>query len=103
MKTDKQKFTATLVHEADKALVVAIREKSKLSEKDIMSKLIAYGLQHEDEILAQAEEEIAAKTAEREQSRKENYELLKSKMKEAREQAKAERAAKSNKTEQVEA
>lgn len=95
MKADKQKFTATLVHESDKDIVVEIREASKLSEKDIMAKIIKFGLQHRDEILAEAAEEIATKTAEREQTKKENYELLKVKMKEAREQAKAARKAKS--------
>ncbi len=88
-----EKFTATLVHAADKALVVDLREASGLSEKDIMAKIIKFGLTHSVEILEEAKAEVEAAIEEKKTRAKENYELMKQKMKEARDQAKAEREA----------
>lgn len=84
-----QKFTATLVHEADKAIVVALRDDIKLNEKDTMQLLIEYGMQHEDEIRAIAAERVKLEQAEREERKKASYELLKQKMAEARAMIKA--------------
>lgn len=84
-----QKFTATLVHEADKAIVVALRDDIKLNEKDTMQLLIEYGMQHEDEIRAVAAERVKIEQAEREERKKASYELLKQKMQEARAMIKA--------------
>ena len=82
------KFTATLTHEADKAIVVALRDDIKLNEKDTMQLIIAFAMQHEDEIRAIAAERVKLMQAERDERRKASYELLKEKMKEAREQLK---------------
>lgn len=82
------KFTATLTHEADKAIVVALRDDIKLNEKDTMQLIIAFAMQHEDEIRQIAAERVKLMQAERDERRKASYELLKEKMKEAREQLK---------------
>lgn len=91
----KEKFTAALLHEADKAILVTLREASKLSEKDLMTLVIEKAMQHEDEILEIAAKRVESETAEREERRKANYELLKEKMKEARQAAKEARSSKS--------
>lgn len=101
---DKVKFTATLVHEADKKQIVALRDSIKLSEKDTMALIVKFALQHEDEIRNIAAEQVEKETANREERRKANYELLKQKMKEARQAAKAEKVGtKAETAEKVEA
>lgn len=82
-----EKFTATLVTPADKEIVVDMRERSGLSEKQLMTLIIATAVEHEDEIMATAKSIVASEMAEKEERRKFNYELLKSKMREAREEA----------------
>lgn len=83
-----QKFTATLTHEADKAIIVALRDDIGLNEKDTMQLVIAFAMQHEDEIRAVAAERVKLLQAERDERRAASYNLLKQKMKEAREQIK---------------
>lgn len=98
------KFVATLVHEADKAIVVALRDSVGLNEKDTMSLIIKYAMQHEDEIVQIAKAQVEAEKSEREERNKAKYELLKQKMKEAREQIKMQRTIeKVKKAEAVEA
>ena len=59
------KFTATMVFNADKVLVQALRDKLNVGEKELMNKLISFGLQHEAEIEAWAAEVNAEAEAEK--------------------------------------
>lgn len=99
----KVKFTATLVHEADKNTIVTLRDSIKLSEKDTMALIVKFAMQHELEIREIAEQKVAEETEQREERRKANYELLKQKMKEARQAAKAEKVGTKAEPEKVEA
>lgn len=54
------KFTAAMVHEADKALVQKLRTDLKLGEKDTMRLLINLGIEHQDTLNLRAMELISA-------------------------------------------
>ena len=87
-----EKFTATLVTAADKEIVVGMRERSGLSEKQLMSLIIATAVENEEEIMATARVIVADEIKEKEERRKFNYELLKQKMREVREEARSRRS-----------
>lgn len=90
----KTKFTATLVTENDKNLVVALRNETNLSEKELMTLIIATAIAHKDTILAQAKTIVEAYEAEKAQRKAAAYEQLKQKLQEARTAAKAASAEK---------
>ena len=100
----KTKFTATLVTENDKNAIVALRNETNLSEKELMTLVIATALKYKSEITAQAVEVVKAYEAEKAQRKADAYEALKQKLQEARAAAaaakapKAEKAAKPAKT-----
>ena len=100
----KTKFTATLVTENDKNAIVALRNETNLSEKELMTLVIANALVHKETILAQAVEVVKAYEAEKAQRKADAYEALKQKLQEARAAAaaakptKAEKAPKASKT-----
>ena len=88
------KFTATMVFNADKVLVQALRDKLNVGEKELMNKLISFGLQHEAEIEAWAAEVNAEAEAEKAANKVARYEAYKLKMKEARQLLAAQKAKK---------
>ena len=92
----QNKFTATLVNEADKALVVQLRNETGLSEKQVMTLIINAAMQPKirDEIVATAKNIVTNQAKEREEARKANYESLKQAMKEVRQKAKEQKAKK---------
>lgn len=90
----KTKFTATLVTENDKNIVVALRNETNLSEKELMTLVIATAVQHKDAILAQAAKIIEEQTAAAAQRKAAAYEALKAKLAEARAAAAAAKAPK---------
>lgn len=71
------KFTATLVNETDKNIIVALRNETNLSEKELMTLVIAAALTMKDEILTQAAALIEIQTVERAQRKAAAYEALK--------------------------
>lgn len=71
------KFTATLVNETDKNIIVALRNETNLSEKELMTLVIAAALTMKDEILTQAAALIETQTVERAQRKAAAYEALK--------------------------
>jgi fructose-specific component phosphotransferase system IIB-like protein len=87
----KAKFTATLVTENDKNAIVALRNETNLSEKELMTLVIQTALQHKDTILAQAKTLVEAYEVEKAARKKEAYEALKQKMQEARAAKKADK------------
>ena len=87
----KTKFTATLVTENDKNAIVALRNETNLSEKELMTLVIANALVHKETILAQAVEVVKAYEAEKAQRKADAYEALKQKMQEARAAKKADK------------
>jgi hypothetical protein len=86
---NKPKFTAALLHEADKARIIELRNKSGLSEKDLMTLIVDAAMTIADEIVAKGQKITADSASNRETNRKAKYELLKEAMKQARETAKA--------------
>lgn len=93
----KPKFTATLVTENDKNAIVALRNETNLSEKELMTLVIQTALLHKDTILAQAKTLIEAYEVEKTARKKDAYEALKQKMQEARAAKKADKPAKADK------
>ena len=93
----KTKFTATLVTEDDKNAIVALRNETNLSEKELMTLVIAAAIANKDAIIAQAKQIVEQQTVERAQRKAAAYEALKQKMQEARAAAKAEKAPKADK------
>jgi hypothetical protein len=94
---NKTKFTATLVTETDKNAIVALRNETSLSEKELMTLVIATAIANKDTILAQAKVIVERQDAERAQRKAEAYEALKQKLQEARAAARAAREAKTTK------
>lgn len=92
--TTKAKFTATLVTENDKNIIVALRDETNLSEKELMTLVIATALQNKSAILAQAAEIVEEYEIEKAARKAAAYEALKAKLAAAR----AEKVIKSNKT-----
>lgn len=88
------KFTATMVFNADKELVQTLRDELNIGEKELMNKLIEFGLQHKAEIAAWAAEVNAEAEAEKAANKVARYEAYKEKMKEARQLLAAQKAKK---------
>lgn len=88
------KFTATMVFNSDKEVVQALRDELNLGEKELMNKLIEFGLQHKAEIEAWAAEVSALAEAEKAANKVARYEAYKEKMKEARQLLAAQKAKK---------
>lgn len=88
------KFTATMVFNADKELVQTLRDELNIGEKELMNKLIEFGLQHKAEIAAWAAEVNAEAEAEKAANKVARYEAYKLKMKEARAMIAAQKAKK---------
>lgn len=85
----KAKFTAALLHEADKNRIIKMRDESGLSEKDLMTLIVDAAEAVRETIIAQGKTVTETSKAEREVRRLEKYEMLKQAMKQARESAKA--------------
>jgi hypothetical protein len=97
------KFTATMVNNSDKEIVQNLRAELNVGEKELMNKLIEFGLQHKEEIAAWAAELNAAAEAEKEANKLARYELYKEKMKEARAIIAAQKPKKAEKAEKAKA
>ena len=78
------KFTATMTFNSDKEIVQNLRAGLNVGEKELMNKLIEFGMLHLDEISNWAAEVNAAAEAEKEANKVASYEAYKEKMKEAR-------------------
>lgn len=87
MNTDK--FNAALLTQETKDQIVALRNKASLSERALMTLVVAIALESEARILEQAAAINAVKDNERTEKKKASYEALKIKIKAER----AERAA----------
>jgi hypothetical protein len=85
----KTKFTATLVTADTKNAVVALREQSGLSEKELMTLIVNAAIEQKDAILAKAQTIVEQQKKDAETRRVEAYQALKARMKAAREQAAA--------------
>lgn len=81
---NNNKFTATLVTEETKQLVVALRNESKLSEKELMTLVVEAALQQRSNILDKAASIVYAQEQERAVRNKEAYEMRKVAMQEMR-------------------
>jgi hypothetical protein len=88
----KEKFTATMVHETDKSVVLKLREETGLGEKDLMSLVIAAGLKSRNAIVTQGKRIYEDHQMMQLQQRAADYNNLQQKMKKARDEIKAERA-----------
>lgn len=95
---NKTKFTATLVTAETKNAVVALREQSGLSEKELMTLIVNAAIANKDAILAEAAKIVEANKIEAEERRKNAYQALKERMKAARELAAAQKPKKEPKT-----
>ena len=78
------KFTATMTFNSDKEIVQNLRAGLNVGEKELMNKLIEFGMLHIDEISKWAAEVNAEAAAEKEANKVDRYEAYKEKMKEAR-------------------
>jgi len=78
------KFTATMTFNSDKEIVQNLRAGLNVGEKELMNKLIEFGMLHMEEISNWAAEVNAEATAEKEANKVARYEAYKEKMKEAR-------------------
>ena len=92
--TTKTKFTATLVTEADKNIIVALRDETNLSEKELMTLVIATAIAHKDEILTKAAVIVEEYETDKAARKAAAYEALKAKLAAAR----AEKVTKPKKT-----
>jgi len=95
--TNTTKFTATLVTETDKNLIVALRNESNLSEKELMTLVIANAIANKDSILEQAKVTLANNIAARAVRKQEAYQALKAKLQETRQSKKADKPVKTTK------
>lgn len=88
-----EKPSAVLVHEADKAFIVGIRNETHLSEKDLMTIVISSVIKNRASIVKQGQ--VIAETAQvqAEQTRKANYEKMKEIMRKARAEVREESEA----------
>ena len=93
----KTKFTATLVTENDKNAIIALRNETNLSEKELMTLVIQTAIAHKETILAQAKTLVEAYEVEKAQRKAAAYEALKQKLQEARQAKKADKPAKEDK------
>ena len=76
MKTLKvpAKFTAALLHEADKNRIIEIRKKLNLTEKDTMTAILDAAEQHMEEMETAAAAKNEKEAEEKEARRKQKYE-----------------------------
>jgi len=88
------KFTATMTFNSDKEIVQNLRAELNIGEKELMNKLIEFGLQHKAEIAEWAAQMNAEAEAEKEANKVARYEAYKEKMKEARAMIAAQKAKK---------
>jgi hypothetical protein len=95
--TNTTKFTATLVTETDKNLIVALRNESNLSEKELMTLVIANAIANKATILDQAKVTLANNIAARAVRKQEAYQALKAKLQETRQSKKADKPVKTTK------
>lgn len=98
MTANKTKFTATLVTEETKNAIVALRNETNLSEKELMTLVVDVALAHRDSIIATAAEIVQRNNAERAERKAAAYEALKARLRQARELAKKSKPAKAPKT-----
>ena len=80
----KPKFTATLVTENDKNLIVALRNETNLSEKELMTLVIAKAIEHKSSILELAVKINEANRISSDERKVVAYEALKLKLAAAR-------------------
>lgn len=93
----KTKFTATLVTENDKNIIVALRDETTLSEKELMTLVIATAVANKQTILTQAAKIIEEQKVAAAQRKAAAYEALKAKLAEARAAAAAAKVPKAAK------
>lgn len=97
MTANTTKFTATLVTEQTKNAIVALRNETNLSEKELMTLVVDVALAHRDSIIATAAEIVQRNNAERAERKAAAYEALKARLRQARELAKKSKPAKAPK------
>jgi transcriptional regulator of acetoin/glycerol metabolism len=95
--TTTTKFTATLVTESDKNAIVALRNESNLSEKELMTLVIANAVANKQVILEQAKVVLANNHAARIVRKQEAYQALKAKLQETRQAKKQDKPSKGTK------
>ena len=86
--TTNNKFTATLVTEETKSAVVALRNETNLSEKELMTIIVNVAIANKNQVTTQAVKAIADNNVAKEARKKLAYEALKAKMKDARDGSK---------------
>lgn len=96
------KFTAALLHEADKERIIELRKKLNLTEKDTMTAILDAAEQHIEDMLVKAAEKNKIESEEKEARRKQKYEEFKEAQKEARRIMAAGRVKKTDKAADVE-
>jgi hypothetical protein len=92
MNNNTNKYTAALTTVETKNAIVALRNDSNLSEKELMTLIVDIAVGNRDLIMARAAELNVQNDAAREARRTEAYEALKAKLAEAREAKKKEKA-----------
>jgi len=95
--TTTTKFTATLVTESDKNAIVALRNESNLSEKELMTLVIANAVTNKATILEQAKAIVAQNEAAKATRKAEAYQALKAKLQETRQSKKQDKQSKGTK------
>ena len=95
--TTTTKFTATLVTESDKNAIVALRNESNLSEKELMTLVIANAVANKSTILAQAKDIVIANEAAKTVRKQDAYQALKAKLQETRQAKKQDKPSKGTK------
>jgi hypothetical protein len=78
------KFTATLVTEDTKNTVVALRNEVQLSEKELMTLIVATAIKYKADIIAAAAELVAQNEIAKANRKQQAYAALKAKMQEIR-------------------
>jgi CCR4-NOT transcriptional regulation complex NOT5 subunit len=94
MNNNTNKYTAALTTVETKNAIVALRNDSKLSEKELMTLIVDIAVANKDVIMARAAELTVQNDAAREARRTEAYQALKAKLAEAREAKKQAKPAK---------
>jgi len=92
--TTTTKFTATLVTESDKNAIVALRNESNLSEKELMTLVIANAVTNKATILEQAKAIVIQNEAAKATRKAEAYQALKAKLQQTRQAKKADKPVK---------
>lgn len=96
------KFTAALLHEADKERIIELRKKLNLTEKDTMTAILDAAEQHIEDMLVKAAEKNKVEAEEKEARRKAKYEEFKEAQKEARRLIAAGKVKKADMAEDIE-